>query len=85
MGNRDIRNLRSQKKRHERFPSDRIAFLDTETAAILDKAVFERYHRKEISIENACKSIAWNNYLPEVTAEQFLKAYKALGFDYEGN
>lgn len=84
MGGRDSGNYRLQRKRSKSYPKDRICFLpENENSAILDKATFEKYHNKQITLAEACKSIAWANYLDEVTPEQFIKAYKELGFDYD--
>ena len=72
-----------QKERSLIFPPDRIAFLKgSDYVAKNDKAVFEEYRNKQITITEACNRIAFNNNLPEVSQKAFLNEFKTLGYAY---
>lgn len=72
-----------QEERSLIFPPDRIAFLkNNDYVAKNDKAVFEEYRNKRITITEACRRIAFNNSLPEVSQNAFLNEFKTLGYAY---
>lgn len=74
-----------QKERSLIFPPDRIAFLKNfDYVARMDKATFEAYRKKQITITEACRQIASNNNLPEVSQEAFLNEFRMLGYAYYG-
>ena len=82
MGNSDIHYTKLQEGRGGRFPSDRIPFLKgNERVANEDRHVFVLYKHGEISLAMACFRIANNNYLDNVTREQFLNEYKICGYE----
>lgn len=59
-----------------KYPPDRIRFFGTFRSAELDKEVFELFLSGKMDLVTACKSVAFNNRLPEVTPEQFLNELK---------
>lgn len=69
-----------QAERSDLFPIDRIPFLSSETAANMDRKIFRSYLRNEISIKRACEEVANNNYLEDVTPEQFLNEFAICGW-----
>ena len=74
-----------QKERSLIFPPDRIAFLSNiDYVARMDKATFEAYRNKQITITEACRQIASNNNLSEVSQEAFLNEFRMLGYAYYG-
>lgn len=74
----------TQMRRFLKFPEDRIPFVKgSEAIATKDQSIFQMYHDKQITLEMACKEIAENNYLDEVTPEQFLNEYRIIGYIYD--
>ncbi len=67
-----------QAERQKRYPKDRIAFIHS--AAPYDAYTFQRYKEGRISLATARAEIARNNYLAEVTEEQFLNEFKQCGY-----
>lgn len=71
----------SQKLRAAKFPKDRIAFMrGVESIATKDAAVFQRYKSGVTPLFLARLEIAKNNYLWDVTEEQFLNEFKLCGY-----
>lgn len=71
-----------QAERQRHYPKDRIAFIHS--AAPYDAYTFQRYKEKRISLTTARAEIARNNYLAEVTEEQFLNEFKLCGYAGKG-
>ena len=69
-----------QRARTRNFPKDRICFFQSETAAKSDVAVFHKYINYQITKAQAMKEIAENNYLAEITEEQFINELRLLGW-----
>ena len=69
-----------QRARSRNFPKDRICFFPSETAARSDVAVFNKYIEYKITKAQAMKEIAANNYLAEITEEQFINELILLGW-----
>lgn len=69
------------RKRMERCPKDRIAFLRTTYAADLDKKAFCDYLHGSISLKTMCERLASNNNLPYVTEEQALNELRICGYE----
>lgn len=71
----------AQKLRAAKFPKDRIAFVrGVEGIAYKDAAVFQRYKSGVTPLIIARLEIAKNNYLWDVTEEQFLNEYRICGY-----
>ncbi len=70
----------AQKARQERFPHDRIAFYTSESIAARDACIFQKYKERSISLGMAMSSIASNNYLQNITEEQFMNEFKLCGY-----
>lgn len=82
MGRRDDGMRFAQADRAQRWPKDRIAFLrHNADAARMDVQTFRDYQQGYITLEKAMAQIQMNNYLPEVTREQFLNEYRICGWD----
>lgn len=73
--------IEEQKARSRRFPPDRIPFLHNREVARIDAGILTDFRNGLIGIESACRRMAKNNLLDEVTQEQFLKLYRSLGYD----
>ena len=69
-----------QAARQEKFPKNRIAFYPSENVASLDASIFQRYKEKRITLTVARNCIASNNFLEEVTEEQFMNEYRICGY-----
>lgn len=69
-----------QKARQNRFPHDRIAFYSSEGTAARDACIFQKYKERSISLGMAISSIASNNYLQNITEEQFMNELKLCGY-----
>lgn len=69
-----------QEARQAKFPPNRIAFYQSESVAAMDAAIFQRYKEKRITLTVARYSIASNNFLSEVTEEQFLNEFEICGY-----
>lgn len=67
-----------QAERQKNYPADRIAF--TPSAASFDCITFQKYKENRITLSQACKEIAANNFLESVTVEQFLNEYRICGY-----
>lgn len=70
----------NQRLRQLNYPKDRICFLSNATAAKNDVTIFNKYINYEISKGQAMKEIASNNYLSEITEEQFITELILLGY-----
>ena len=71
--------IQAMRARH--FPKNRIPFLSSATKAQNDIETFKKYQSGAITVDDACKMIANNNCLEEVTHEQFYWIYHANGYD----
>ena len=79
-----------QANRQRGLPEDRIAFLgNNDTAAEADKAVFTDWYKhgrwkkgveRKLALQKAMRQIAENNYLDEITEDQFFTALEILGY-----
>ena len=76
------KRFEDQQKRMESFPRNRIPFYQSRTSASKDQMTFMAYRNHEISKASAMRQIADNNFLYEITEEQFDTEYKLLGYDY---
>lgn len=76
----DVHYSRVQWDRQKKFPKDRICFRHGEEVANFDKSIFREYMEGRISVEHACEQIAENNYLFEVTEEQFFNELLICGW-----
>lgn len=70
-----------QKARQKKFPLDRICFMHGELYANEDVRIIKQYRLKEITMDQACRAIAQNNYLTNVTRDQFKNMLHILGYD----
>lgn len=76
--------FRIQEFREKQFPENRIAFWSSKDAAYFDTKLFEEYVRlgdDNAVVDRLRKQMAKNNYLEEVTREQFRYEAKFLGYD----
>ena len=72
-----------QKIRATLFPRDRIAFVKGNFhKASEDAMTFWQYKIGKIPLIIARIRIADNNYLPEVTEEQFMNEYRLCGYEH---
>lgn len=57
-----------------------IDFSHDETARDLDIKIFRQWERNEITIDEACRAIAYNNSLPYVSKSDFENEACLLGY-----
>lgn len=67
-----------QEARQKKYPKDRIAFIHA--AAVNDAAVFQRFKEHRMTLLQAMDQIARNNFLKEITEEQFMNEYTICGY-----
>ena len=78
--------LYAQHRRMLNFPCDRVPFLKgSDHAARLDKIVLTAWYKGKMSSEDAREAIAKNNYLDEVTKEQFDTLCRMCGYRRKNN
>ena len=77
---------RIQEIRERIFPENRIAFWSSRDTAYYDVKLFEEYVRlgdNNTTVDRLRVQMAKNNYLIEITREQFRFEAKFLGYDPE--
>ena len=69
-----------QARRKLHYPSDRICFYSSQTAATEDQLNMRAYIQGEITLEMLCLRLAFNNYLDYVSKQQVLNELKIIGW-----
>lgn len=70
----------AQARRKLKYPSDRICFYSSQSAATEDQSNIRAYIDGEISLEILCLRLAFNNYLEYVSKTQALNELKIMGW-----
>lgn len=69
-----------QARRKLHYPSDRICFYSSQSAATEDQLSMRAYIHGEITLEMLCLRLAFNNYLDYVSKQQALNELKIIGW-----
>lgn len=78
MGRLKICEEQAHRKLH--YPSDRICFYSSQSAATEDQLNMKAYVSGEITLEMLCLRLAFNNYLDYVSKTQALNELKITGW-----
>ena len=71
---------KAQAERKLNYPSDRICFYSSQSAATEDQLNMRAYIQGEITLEMLCLRLAFNNYLDYVSKQQALNELKIIGW-----